>query len=67
VFRRPRSDRSWRVHLRKTDGKWQETLHAIEGDGLVKKHGMQGPIDDAFMDGFMMVRPIKGWLEPEGR
>ena len=59
---RPRSDRSWQVHLRKTDGKWQETLHAIEGDGLVKKHGMQGPIDDAFMDGFMMVRPTKaGW------
>jgi hypothetical protein len=59
---RPRSDRSWRVHLRKTDGKWQETLRAFENDGLVKKHGLQGPIDDAFMDAFLMVQPSKaGW------
>ncbi len=26
-------------------------------DGLRKKHGLQGPVDDAFMDSFIFVRP----------
>jgi hypothetical protein len=26
-------------------------------DGLRKRHGLQGPIDDAFMDSFIMVKP----------
>ncbi len=26
-------------------------------DGLRKRHGLQGPIDDAFLDGFIMVKP----------
>ena len=26
-------------------------------DGLRKKHGLQGPIDDAFMERFLFVRP----------
>ena len=57
--RRPKSDRSWRVHLRKDPaGQWQETLTARpEGVSLVKKPGLQGPIDDAFMDRFLMVLP----------
>lgn len=57
---RPKSDRSWRVHLRKNvEGKWQETLSHIEvAEGeRVKRHGLQGPVDDAFMDAFLMVRP----------
>ena len=37
-------------------GKW--TRVASAGDGkLHKSHGLQGPIDDAFMDSFLMVRP----------
>ncbi len=57
--RRPKSDRSWRVHLRQdTRGGWQEVLSAEEpGAALAKKPGLQGPIDDAFMDRFLMVLP----------
>jgi hypothetical protein len=50
------SDRSWTAHFRKDDGRW--TLVDSPEDGtLRKRHGLQGPIDDAFMDSFIMVRP----------
>jgi dienelactone hydrolase len=49
------SDRSWTVHLHKTDKEW-ECVQALE-PGLHKRHGLQGPIDDAFFDRFLMVRP----------
>lgn len=57
--RRPKSDRSWTVHLRKdTRGGWQETLSPNDPNaGLAKKPGLHGPIDDAFMDRFLMVLP----------
>jgi hypothetical protein len=29
----------------------------LETPGLVKRHGLQGPIDDAFLDSFIMVVP----------
>ncbi len=52
---KPLSDRSWAGHFRKVEGVWQP---ASAGDGaLRKRHGLQGPIDDAFMDSFIMVRP----------
>jgi pimeloyl-ACP methyl ester carboxylesterase len=54
---RPKSDRSWRVHLRRSNGKWQQALHAHEAGVLAKKHGLSGPIDDAFLDRFVFVRP----------
>jgi dienelactone hydrolase len=50
------SDRSWTAHFRKVDGKWQAVDSADDGT-LRKRHGLQGPIDDAFMDSFLMVRP----------
>jgi pimeloyl-ACP methyl ester carboxylesterase len=50
------SDRSWTVHLRKNAGNWQVVEKMDEGT-LHKRHGLQGPIDDAFMDSFLMVRP----------
>ncbi len=50
------SDRSWTAHFRKTNGKW-DTVAKVEEEGLHKRHGLQGPIDDAFMDSFLMVRP----------
>jgi len=39
----------------KKNGKWA----AWNGrpSGLQKSHGLQGPVDDAFMDGFLAVRP----------
>jgi dienelactone hydrolase len=50
------SDRSWVAHFRKVDGKWQVVDSADDGT-LGKRHGLQGPIDDAFLDSFLMVRP----------
>jgi hypothetical protein len=50
------SDRSWVAHFRKTGSKW-ETVESTENAGLHKRHGLQGPIDDAFMDSFIMVTP----------
>jgi acetyl esterase/lipase len=41
------------VEYSKTDGKWA----AGRTGGLAKAHGLQGPIDDAFLDRFVMVRP----------
>jgi hypothetical protein len=51
----PKSDRSWQVSLHKARGEWR--LGKRPGDELRKKPGLQGPIDDAFMDAFLFVRP----------
>ncbi|OWK40615.1 prolyl oligopeptidase family serine peptidase [Fimbriiglobus ruber] len=40
----------------KAAGKWESGSGVSDGV-LVKKHGLQGPIDDAFMDKFLMVKP----------
>lgn len=53
---RPLSDRSWTAHFRKVDGGWQVVKSEDDGK-LRKRHGLQGPIDDAFMDSFLMVKP----------
>jgi pimeloyl-ACP methyl ester carboxylesterase len=50
-----RSDRSWSVSLTKTDKAW--ALGKLDDATLRKRPGLQGPIDDAFMDRFVMVRP----------
>ena len=52
----PMSDRSWQVHLRKTGAQWAVADRAVPA-GLQKQHGLQGPVDDAFMDSFVIVRP----------
>lgn len=62
---RPKSDRSWLAHLRKSDGKWAASLTRHEPGALVKRHGLSGPVDDAFMDSFLFVRPTKEPLAPE--
>ncbi|WP_367874655.1 prolyl oligopeptidase family serine peptidase [Luteolibacter sp. Populi] len=49
------SDRSLLMSFaRHPDGRWRG---ALEPAGLRKKHGLQGPIDDAFMNSFIFVRP----------
>lgn len=56
--RKPGSDRSWVSHWEKLPGKgewWKEVKEV--STGLHKRHGLQGPIDDAFLDRFIMVRP----------
>ena len=50
---------SWRATFRKENGKWI-AAHRPDNpavQSLYKQHGLQGPIDDAFMDSFLMVRP----------
>ena len=48
------TDRSWNPQFRREAAKWRL---AEPVPGLRKRHGLQGPIDDAFMDSFLMVRP----------
>src|SRR5262249_31141949 len=56
TFRLPRpSDRSLAGSLQRDGGKWSSGARKV--DGAVKRHGLQGPIDDAFMDRFIFVRP----------
>jgi pimeloyl-ACP methyl ester carboxylesterase len=50
------SDRSWQAHFRKGADGWKAVPSASDGT-VRKRHGLQGPIDDAFMDRFVMVRP----------
>jgi hypothetical protein len=55
---RPKLDKSWTVHLQKSGKTWNQVLKPHEGTaGPVKKHGLQGPIDDAFMSAFLFVKP----------
>ncbi|MCC7374366.1 MAG: prolyl oligopeptidase family serine peptidase [Verrucomicrobiales bacterium] len=51
----PASDRSWRLSVRRENGRW--AIAAAADNALRKRHGLQGPIDDAFMDAFLFVRP----------
>src|SRR5262249_36233410 len=59
----PMSDRSWTAHFRKSGERWTSTESAQE-PGLRKRHGLQGPIDDAFLSSFIMVRPTGTPLTP---
>jgi hypothetical protein len=51
----PLSDRSWKAQFHFVDNQWMEGPRPEEG--LRKRHDLQGPIDDAFMDSFIFVRP----------
>jgi pimeloyl-ACP methyl ester carboxylesterase len=50
---KPRSDGSWSQSLVRTDKGWAPGNAPPSG----KIHGLQGPIDDAFLDRFLIVRP----------
>jgi hypothetical protein len=66
------SDRSWVSHFRVVDGKWK-LVDSPDDATLRKRHGLQGPIDDAFMSRFVMVKPtgepmnakVGKWVETE--
>ena len=49
------ANKSLRVGLLKTMGQWK--IGELSANALHKTHGLQGPIDDAFMDSFIIVRP----------
>src|SRR5262249_21174872 len=44
------------AHFRKAAGKWI-VVQSATLPGLHKTHGLQGPIDDAFLDSFIFVTP----------
>ncbi|MEP6755384.1 MAG: prolyl oligopeptidase family serine peptidase [Chthonomonadales bacterium] len=51
------SDRSWSIHVTSDGSKWPLAPAGVAGTNLAKVHGLQGPIDDAFMDSFIFVKP----------
>lgn len=59
----PLSDRSWQVHFRKTGNQWAVAESAF-APGLHKRPGLQGPVDDAFLDSFIFVTPTGAPLVP---
>jgi hypothetical protein len=48
-------DQTATVHFSKTAAGW--AIGALAEAGLRKQHGLQGPIDDAFMESFRIVEP----------
>ncbi|WP_425616919.1 alpha/beta hydrolase-fold protein [Anatilimnocola sp. NA78] len=57
------SDRSIKLSAHKIGDRWHLGPRTNE-IGLRKKHGLTGPIDDAFMDSFLFVAPTgKAWNE----
>ena len=61
-----RSDMSWGVRLRNIGNKWEQ-VSPVEPPSteLCKKHGLQGPIDDAFMGPFLFVKPTAAGRHPK--
>ncbi|MGH9659654.1 MAG: hypothetical protein ACRD96_13985, partial [Bryobacteraceae bacterium] len=67
----PMSDRSWTAPFHKSGGNW--VAGQATAGRLHKRHGLQGPIDDAFLDSFIFVRPtgtpaapgVAAWVEAE--
>jgi len=53
---KPGSDKSWEADFHKLGGRWY-VGESPEKGRLMKRHGLQGPIDDAFMSSFLVVRP----------
>jgi dienelactone hydrolase len=51
----PASDLSWTARFRKSGTQWAEAKE--DTAAVVKRHGLQGPVDDAFMDAFVFVTP----------
>lgn len=54
---RVKSDRSWTASFRKSGSRWELVEEAEDTSKLRKRPGLQGPIDDAFTESFLMVRP----------
>ncbi len=61
-----RSDMSWGVRLRQIGNQWEQ-VSPVEPPSteLSKKHGLQGPIDDAFMGPFLFVKPTAAGHHPK--
>jgi predicted esterase len=55
----------WVASFQKIDGKWSTTPKKRQEAALAKSHALQGPIDDAFLDRFIFVRPTGTPLNAE--
>jgi hypothetical protein len=66
VGERPASDWSWQAAFHHAADGWKPGSRPVDGpDTWRKRSGMQGPIDDAFLDSFLFVHPSRqGWHEP---
>jgi len=68
----PSSDLTTTINLRKEKGKWK-LVDTLDDGTLRKKPGLQGPIDDAFMESFLIVKPsgtsphtkVSEWVDAE--
>jgi hypothetical protein len=58
-----RSDRSWIYSVHREGKQWKPG--PLPEIGLRKRHGLQGPIDDAFLEPFVFVRPTGKSAHPE--
>lgn len=63
---RPASDQSWQAAFHRAMDGWKAGPRPVGNpDDLRKRPGLQGPIDDAFLDSFLFVHPsAQGWHEP---
>jgi hypothetical protein len=50
-------DHRWTASFAKASDKWAVVEDGATPEGLRKRHGLQGPIDDAIMDSFLIVVP----------
>ena len=57
------SDRSWTVTVHREGRQWK--TGPLPAAGQRKRHGLQGPIDDAFLEPFLFVRPTGKSTHPE--
>lgn len=65
------TDESWSVQVKNSNIGW--VVDESDPGVLAKKHDLQGPIDDAFMDSFVIVKPtgtakhpkVQAWVEAE--
>ena len=55
----------WNATFEFTAGRWMAVAARTAKKGLLKKHRLQGPIDDAFMDSFIFVEPSGNAATPE--
>jgi len=69
----PLSDRSWTASFVRPAGAAWRSAMAKDGEPRQKRHGLQGPIDDAFLSRFVIVKPTgkpllpttAAWVEAE--
>ncbi|MCA8983953.1 MAG: prolyl oligopeptidase family serine peptidase [Planctomycetaceae bacterium] len=61
---RQQTDGSWQGAIFLDGDTWRPDSRPVAAGVLAKRHNLQGPIDDAFMDRFLIVKPSgNGWHE----